>query len=242
MTAMPSSTDVSCHANHWEPLLSGNMRILRQDYGFDTVAMHRRLLGLADIAPGSQVLDVGTGSGWMALILAEGGHDVVAVDVDMETLIRTRGRWAQSLQGVAGQVRFAQADGQRLPFRSGTFDAVFSFDVLHHVPDCPRVLAELLRVRKPSGVFAVADLSPTGLHAVEEVMSRGRETHFDNGCRVDDVARILRERHLPFERQELGLVTAYIIPPVPIVPSPKSHERLPNGVIGLRKEMSRGRQ
>lgn len=217
MTSMPSSTDASVQANRWEPLLSGNMRTLRHDYGFDTVFMHRQLLRLADIAPGRQVLDVGTGAGWMALILAEGGHDVVAMDSDLEMLLRARDRWEKTSQDLTGRLRFLQADAQWLPFRSSAFDAVFSFDVLHHLPDCPRAVGELLRVRKPSGVFAVADLSPRGLRAVEEVMSRGGESHSDNGCRVERVADMLVRKGLRFERHELGFVTAYIIRPDPAV-------------------------
>lgn len=43
------------------------------------------------------------------------------------------------------------ADGQRIPVADATFDAVFSLAVLEHVPDAPRVVAEMLRVLKPGG-------------------------------------------------------------------------------------------
>lgn len=43
------------------------------------------------------------------------------------------------------------ADGQRIPVADDTFDAVFSLAVLEHVPDAPRVVAEMLRVLKPGG-------------------------------------------------------------------------------------------
>lgn len=43
------------------------------------------------------------------------------------------------------------ADGQRIPVADGTFDAVFSLAVLEHVPDAPRVVAEMMRVLRPGG-------------------------------------------------------------------------------------------
>ncbi len=204
-------------ASRWEPLLSRNMRILRDEYGFDTVAMHRRLRDLADVPAGRRVLDVGTGRGWMAVVLAEGGYDVVAVDVDLGMLMRAAEGWGQASQGVSGRLRLVQADALRLPFGTAAFDAVLSFDMLHHMPDCPRAVSEMLRVRRPTGVFAVADLSPRGLRAVEEVMARGGESHFDNGCRVETVADVLTQRRLRFERHDLDFVTAYILRPDPAV-------------------------
>ena len=88
---------------------------------------------------------------------------MVAVDVDWGMLMRAAESWGQTSKGVTGRLRLVQADALRLPFRTAAFDAVFSFNVLHHLPDCPRAVSEMLRVRLPTGVFAVADLSPRGL-------------------------------------------------------------------------------
>ena len=190
------------------------MRILKDEYGCDTVTLHRRLLDLVGLPAGSRSLDVGTGTGWMAVVLGEGDIDVVAVDLELRMLMRARDCWEHIAGEHSRSLKLVQADAMQLPFRTGSFDAVFSFDTLHHVPDCPCAVFEMLRVCKPTGVFVAADLNPKGLRAVEEVMARYGETHFDNGCRVETVAHILEQRHLRFERHELDFVTAYIMRPV----------------------------
>lgn len=56
--------------------------------------------------------------------------------------------------------RFATADGAALPFAPATFASVFVRDLLHHVPDPRKVLAEVSRVLRPGGRFCL--LEPNG--------------------------------------------------------------------------------
>lgn len=208
------TNDVAAQSSRWEPRLSRNMRILKDEYGCDTVSLHRQLLDLVDLPRGSRALDVGTGAGWMAVVLGEAGMDVVALDMELPMLVRAKESWRHIAGGHTRPLQLVQADAMRLPFAAESFDAVLSFDTLHHLPDCPRAVAEMLRVCRPTGAFVAADLNLRGLDAVEEVMARGGETHFDNGCRVDTVAQILRRLRLRSERHDLGFVTAYIVRPL----------------------------
>jgi SAM-dependent methyltransferase len=73
------------------------------------------------------------------------------------------GYWAASVEGGIAysldidtrpqypQVRYIRGDGQRLPFRDASFDAVFALDVIEHVPDEGSLLVEALRVLRPDG-------------------------------------------------------------------------------------------
>lgn len=89
--------------------------------------------------PGARVLEVGGGNGFQAAWLRSWGYDVVSVDVEP-------GRWIQ---------RYAPVllyDGVHLPFATGSFDAVFSSNVLEHVSRLPELLDEFKRVLKTKGV------------------------------------------------------------------------------------------
>lgn len=106
------------------------------------------VLGAAVPAPGGSLLDIGTGSGWMAHHLARAaGLSVVAVDVADQREVR-EGFVFRLIPGVA------------LPFDSGSFDLVISNHVIEHVGDRQaqrQHLAEIARVLKPGGTvyFAV---------------------------------------------------------------------------------------
>ena len=90
-----------------------------------------------------EVLDVGTGTGRAAFILALGGAKVTAVDASEEMLAIARQRAAeQSLT----TIRFQRGDAHALDFADRSFDAVVSFRVLMHTPQWKRCVAELCRV------------------------------------------------------------------------------------------------
>jgi SAM-dependent methyltransferase len=97
----------------------------------------------------SSVLEIGCGSGVYALHVAKTtGCRITGLDINALG-IRTANQLALN-SGVAEKVRFEVSDVTKpLPFANESFDAVFSNDVLCHVPGRPAVLAEIYRVLKP---------------------------------------------------------------------------------------------
>ncbi len=89
-----------------------------------------------------QMLDVGTGTGRAALILAAGGAKVTAVDASEEMLAIARQRAAEQML----TVNFQRGDAHALEFADRSFDAVVSFRLLMHTPEWERCVAELCRV------------------------------------------------------------------------------------------------
>lgn len=123
---------------------------------------HRRLrrgfLAFAGIRPGWAVMDVGCGTGVVARDLVPRigpAGRVVGVDPSRYFIREARRRAREA--GLDRRHVFRVADGLRLPFKAGMFDAAVAFTVLLHVAASDRVLAEMVRVTRPGGRVAVLD-------------------------------------------------------------------------------------
>ncbi len=94
-----------------------------------------------------RVLDVGCGGGFLANELARRGHDVVGLDAADDAL-RVAAR-----HDAGGRVAYQRGDALALPYPDGAFDAVCAMDLLEHVEEPARLVAECARVLAPSGLF-----------------------------------------------------------------------------------------
>ena len=100
------------------------------------------LRAYAGAGGGGAVLDVGTGTGRAALVLAEAGARVTAVDASAEML-----RVAEARAKACGsEIAFGIGDAHHLAFESRSFDTVVSLRVLMHTPDWRQCVAEACRV------------------------------------------------------------------------------------------------
>lgn len=90
--------------------------------------------------PGMRVLEIGGGTGYQASLIARLGATVVAIDV--------------APPPSSGESYFPVRiyDGRTLPFAEGSFDVVFSSNVLEHIPDLQKTLSEIQRVMKVNGL------------------------------------------------------------------------------------------
>lgn len=195
------------------PLISDFMKTLRDEYGFDTLAVRRIVLDAirASDQRNPALLDVGAGSGWMAIMAAQSGYEVVSIDPDEEGLIRAKNRARQVLKSDAGRIRFLHADASQMPFDDNGFDVVLSFDVVHHFADCvcPAAMDEMIRVCKPGGELLIADLNGNGMNAVRSVHELAGLTHEENRCGVREIDEILRDAGLDVTRRETRFVTLF---------------------------------
>ncbi|MDQ6734351.1 MAG: class I SAM-dependent methyltransferase [Nitrospirota bacterium] len=98
-----------------------------------------------------RVLEIGCGMGTMVMNWAKQGAHVTAVDLNPVAIAQTKRRF--DLLGLKGDIR--EMDANALQFPDASFDYVYSWGVLHHSPDLPRSITELLRVLKPDGEYGI---------------------------------------------------------------------------------------
>jgi len=131
----------------------------RQAAGFARLPSHeaatRLLLDMAGVGADDEVLDVACGPGLIACAAAARARRVVGIDLTPAMIEQARS--LQSKLGLAN-LEWSVGDAASLPFESGRFAAVLTRYSLHHFADPDVVVAEMLRVARPGGRVAIADM------------------------------------------------------------------------------------
>ena len=133
----------------------------RSDEQSDAKRLQRlqHLLKFAQLPKDASILDVGTGTGQLALLLAEeGAREVVGVDISPAMLEAAELTRLSSRSATAGRASFRLAPAHALPFRDERFDVVICRLLLNHSHKPQVILTELARLLKHNGILIVADL------------------------------------------------------------------------------------
>ncbi|MES2128509.1 MAG: class I SAM-dependent methyltransferase [Pseudomonadota bacterium] len=121
-----------------------------------TTPIAAHLVSFAGIAPGESVLDVGTGTGVVAVTAARAGAHVTGLDLTPALLEQ-----AHLNSGVAGvDIRWTEGDAEALPYPDASFDVVLSQFGHMFAPRPDVTMAEMRRVLKPGGRIAFATWPP----------------------------------------------------------------------------------
>jgi SAM-dependent methyltransferase len=127
----------------------GSSPVFARPWHIQGLKLRYALEDLSSVRSG-RVLDVGCGGGNMAKAIKRERPDLVVYGVDT-----SRNAIASASANAEG-VEFRVGTAERLPFEAGYFNAVTMFDVLEHLEDPGRVLAEIARVLAPGGLFHIA--------------------------------------------------------------------------------------
>jgi len=123
-------------------------------------AWKRFAVALSGVGPGQRVLDVASGTGDLAAAFARRvGEQGWVVASDINSAMLARGRDALLDQGIAGNVFYALANAERLPFAEHSFDCVSIAFGLRNVTHIATALAAMRRVLKPGGRLLVLEFS-----------------------------------------------------------------------------------
>ncbi|HKA68654.1 MAG TPA: class I SAM-dependent methyltransferase [Actinomycetes bacterium] len=137
--------------------------------------------GIRPWLPGrGPILEVGVGTGTVALALRRDGLDVLGVDLSPAMLARAAQRLGP---------RVGVADAQRLPIATGSMSGVYATWVLHVVADPGAVLSEVARVLRPDGAFVAVLSTPMQLVTDVDRLLRRMQARL-RGERADTPERI----------------------------------------------------
>src|SRR6266566_723565 len=150
--------------------------------------LRQRTANLAQLQPGEQVLDVGCGTGTLAMEVARRvgrAGRVAGVDPGTEQIARARAKAARRHLPIEFQIGVIE----QLPFLDQTFDVVFSTLMMHHLPQSLKRqgLAEIARVLKPGGRLVIADFK-----GKQERKGQAARFHA-GGSSIQDLVALVKE-------------------------------------------------
>ncbi len=193
---------------------SGGWRYDLTGWFHDTFSFHgqwrklrQRTATLARIQPGEQVLDVGCGTGTLAIEVQSRvgiAGRVAGVDPGTQQIARARSKAARRNVPIEFQIGVIE----QLAFPDQTFDVVFSTLMMHHLPASLKRqgLAEIARVLKPGGRLVIADFK-------RKQERQGRAARFHaGGSSMQDLVALVKEagfEHLEIEEMRPPRFSAF---------------------------------
>lgn len=137
-------------------------------------------------------LDVGTGKARMAYGLSKYGYNVVSIENDKDILKCARENLRES--DIDKGVLLINGDAHSMPFLDDTFDAVVTYNAMHHMLDYKKALDEMVRVCKPGGNMLITELTQAGKERVE-AMHKLKGMHHEAKISIDDIIDYLLIKH-----------------------------------------------
>lgn len=144
--------------NFWNKQSCGTQFSDKEKYSkefFEEIELDRytkepEILSFADFKSGKdkKVLEVGVGAATDFLQWAKNGAELYGIDLTPEAVAYAEHR-LQLYNLAAKEIKVS--DAENLPFQDDFFDIVYSWGVIHHSPDTPKALSEIIRVLKPGG-------------------------------------------------------------------------------------------
>ena len=146
----------------------------RYDGGWPGAFEEERVIALLRNPQGLTILDAGCGTGRNSIMLCRAGATVYGIDQSPEMILKARSTF--STLGLSCTLNTGTLD--KLPYRSGFFDAVLCSAVLDHILDIGPVIKEFSRVLKPTGTVIISGPSPSCDLTIHRAGFTHQTTHY----------------------------------------------------------------
>jgi len=199
VTAGPAQIKACCAAAYSRDAVA---LVLGESYHPGGLALTRRLAAALELRAGQRMVDVASGPGTTArLLAAEYGVTVDGVELS-ETAVE-QARAATVRAGLSGKVRFHRGDAELLPFPDAIADAVVCECAFCTFPGKAAAAAEFARVLRPGGRVGITDITVTGGGLPEELTTLAAWAACIAGARpAGQYADILAAAGLKITREE----------------------------------------
>lgn len=145
---------------------------LYKSFGYD-IEWERRFIVEKAYPIIEPILEVGTGKGYLTLVLAKDGFSFNSVDIDKEE--QEIAKLNLQYLGLDNKVNFGVENGENLSFSDMSFGTIFSVNMLHHLVNPFKVLDEFIRVLSSQGQIVISDFSQEGFSIIDKIhMSEGK--------------------------------------------------------------------
>ena len=172
---------------------------LYQSHGFDIDKERKFVLEKAEPLFGD-ILEVGTGKGHFALIMAREGYKFTSVDVSEEeqNMARLNLRYFE----LEDSVDFRIENAERLSFEDKNFDTILSINTVHHLENPFKVMDELIRILSFEGKIVLSDFTKDGLGILDKVHAAEGRTHEKTKFNLHDIEEYLGRKGFKIDRYE----------------------------------------
>lgn len=155
------------------------------------------ILNMIKLNKNRVLLDLGTGSGYLAFALAKENpnDEVIGIDIVKQTL-KNNSKKAK-MQGIRN-LQFINYDGISFPFEDESIDVIYIRYALHHFPDIQSTFSEMKRVLKPQGKIVLSDPTPNenDKHRFVDMFMKKK---------VDGHVKLYTKRELEYLAERYGL-------------------------------------
>lgn len=119
-----------------------------------------------------RMLDLGTGPAQIPVLVCQRVSDAHVVGIDLAHHMLRLAEEHVARSGLGARIELRHMDAKHLSLADGSFDAVYSNTILHHIPDPRPFLREARRVLRPGGVLLIRDLfRPPTRERLEELVA-----------------------------------------------------------------------
>ena len=166
----------------------GRLKLFKK-YGYDIPRARKFIISKAKLVKGGSLLEIGTGRGHMATILAKNGFRFISIDLDRKAQNAARVHLKTMKRDKLVTLKIM--DAGKLRYKDGSFDNVISVNFIHHAKNPIKCLKEMIRVSKNK--LIIADINKRGERIMEKVHRLDGHSHEASKMSLKETEGFLRE-------------------------------------------------